>query len=60
MSTKQSEVEAKRYIDSMLEIQRRTGPDPQVSRDRYERAVHKAAKSFDRLHRATRMAQSKS
>lgn len=40
---------AQAYVDSVLEAQRRTGHDPQVSDEAYKAAVVRAAKGFAQL-----------
>jgi hypothetical protein len=41
--------QAQAYVDGVLEAQRRSGHDPQVSDEAYAAAIERAAESFARL-----------
>jgi hypothetical protein len=53
MSTEQAEVEARQFVNRVI----RHSSGNVVSPADYERAVQKAARSFDRLHEAVRLAE---
>ncbi len=50
--------EARRYVDGIIDVQRRHGHSPSMTPEQYEGAVTEAMQAFDRLNTAaSRLAQ---
>lgn len=52
MAERDSQTEARRYVDRIIEMQRRRGYSPSVTPEEYEGAVVEATRAFQRLSRA--------
>lgn len=52
MAEPSSRAAAKRYVDRIIEVQRRHGHSPTVTPEQYEGAVLEATRAFERLNTA--------
>lgn len=58
MNPSEVESSARSYIDAAIEVQKRDGRTPNVSKEDYERAVKKAAAALGELARIGRRSES--
>jgi len=49
MTEPESRAAAKRYIDRIIEVQRRHGIDPSISKKQYDTAVDETSRAFAKL-----------